>query len=225
MQTGYRFVSLALIFAAGTTSLGSCAKKWQTGAVVGAAGGAVAGGAIGKVSGSTAKGAIVGAVLGGIAGGIIGDQMDRHAAELRQNIKGATVERVGEGIEVTFASGLMFDFDSDVLRSEARTNLGELAKSFDKYDGSDILIIGHTDATGSEDYNKTLSERRANAAASYLVSQGVKGSRIRTLGLGETEPVATNETEAGQQANRRIEIAIYASKDMQEAARRQAGTQ
>lgn len=223
MQTGYRFVSLALILAAGTTSLSSCAKKWQTGAVVGAAGGAVAGGAIGKASGSTAKGAIVGAVLGGIAGGIIGDQMDRHAAELRQNIKGATVERVGEGIQVTFASGLMYDFDSDALRSEARTNLGELAKSFDKYDGSDILIIGHTDATGSEEYNQNLSERRANSAASYLVSQGVKGSRIRTLGLGETEPVATNETEAGQQTNRRIEIAIYASKDMQEAARRQAG--
>lgn len=224
MQTGYRFVSLALIVATGTTSLGSCAKKWQTGAVVGAAGGAVAGGVIGKVAGSTAKGAIAGAVLGGIAGGIIGDQMDRHAAELRQNIKGATVERVGEGITVTFDSGLLYDFDSDVLRSEARTNLGELANSFGKYDGSDILIIGHTDQTGTEQYNQTLSERRATAAASYLVSQGVKGSRIQTLGLGETEPVASNETEGGRQTNRRIEVAIYASKDMQEAARRQAGS-
>lgn len=223
MRTTHRFVSLALIVAAGATSLGSCAKKWQTGAVVGTAGGAVAGGAIGSATGSTTKGAIAGAVIGGIAGGIIGDQMDRHAAELKQNIRGATVERVGEGIQITFDSGLLFDFDSDVLRPEARTNLGELARSFSKYDGSDILIVGHTDQTGTEQYNQALSERRANAAASYLVSQNVKGSRIQTMGLGEMEPVASNETEAGRQTNRRIEVAIYASKDMREAARRQAG--
>ncbi|MDX2121944.1 MAG: OmpA family protein [Gemmatimonadota bacterium] len=150
--------------------------------------------------------------------------MDRHAAELKQNIRGATVERVGEGIQITFDSGLLYDFDSDVLRSEARTNLDELARSFSKYDGSDILIVGHTDQTGTEQYNQTLSERRANAAASYLVSRNVKGSRIQTMGLGETEPVASNETEAGRQTNRRIEVAIYASKDMREAAKRQAGS-
>ncbi|MEO8633942.1 MAG: OmpA family protein [Gemmatimonadales bacterium] len=224
MRTAFRLITLTLIVAAGTASLGSCAKKWQTGAVVGAAGGAVAGGVIGKVAGSTAKGAIVGAVVGGVAGGIIGAQMDKHAAELRQNIKGAKIERVGEGIEITFDSGLLFDVNSDVLRSEARTNLSELAKSFDKYDGSDILVIGHTDADGTEDYNQALSVRRSNSAASYLVSQGVGGSRIQTLGLGETEPVASNETEAGKQTNRRIEVAIYASKDMKEAARKQAGT-
>lgn len=224
MRTAHRFVSLALIVAAGATSLSSCAKKWQTGAVIGTAGGAVAGGAIGSATGSTTKGAIAGAVIGGIAGGIIGDQMDRHAAELKQNIRGATVERVGEGIQITFDSGLLYDFDSDVLRPEARTNLDELARSFSKYDGSDILIVGHTDQTGTEQYNQTLSERRANAAASYLVSHNVKGSRIQTMGLGETEPVASNETEAGRQTNRRIEVAIYASKDMREAAKRQAGS-
>ena len=223
MRTTYRLVSLALIVAAGSAGLGSCAKKWQTGAVVGTAGGAVVGGVIGKVAGSTAKGAIVGAVVGGIAGGIIGAEMDKHAAELKQNIKGAKVERVGEGIEITFDSGLLFDFDSDVLRSEARTNLGELANSFKKYDGSDILIVGHTDQTGTQEYNQRLSERRATAAASYLVSRGVGGSRIQTLGLGETEPVASNDTEAGRQTNRRIEVAIYASKDMQAAARQKAG--
>ncbi len=224
MRTTHRFVSVALILVAGAASLGSCAKKWQTGAVVGAAGGAVAGGAIGSAAGSTTKGAIAGAVIGGIAGGIIGDQMDRHAAELKQNIRGATVERVGEGIQITFDSGLLYDIDSDVLRPEARTNLDELARSFDKYDGSNILIVGHTDYTGTEQYNQTLSERRANAAATYLVAHNVKGSRMQTMGLGEMEPVASNETEAGRQTNRRIEVAIYASKDMREAAKRQAGS-
>ena len=208
-------VSMAFLLLAG------CATKTQTGAVVGAAGGAVVGGAIGKVAGSTAKGAIIGAVVGGAAGAIIGAQMDKQAKELEQNIKGAKVERVGEGIQVTFESGLLYDFDSDVVRPEAKTNLRELAASLEKYPGSDLLIVGHTDPLGSEAYNQTLSERRANAAASYLRSQGVSGSRIATRGLGETEPIATNETEAGRQANRRVEVAIYASKEARAAAQKQ----
>lgn len=192
--------------------LAACATKMQTGAVVGTAGGAVVGGVIGKVAGSTAKGAIIGAVVGGAAGAIIGSQMDKQAKELEQNIKGATVERVGEGIQVTFASGLLFDFDSDVIRPEAKINLHELATSLDKYPGTDLVIIGHTDQLGSAAYNQSLSERRATAAAGYLVSQSVSGARIATRGLGETEPTATNDTEAGRQANRRVEVAIYASK-------------
>jgi outer membrane protein OmpA-like peptidoglycan-associated protein len=187
--------------------------------VVGAAGGAVAGGVIGKVAGSTAKGAIIGAVVGGVAGTIIGAQMDKQAKEMEQNIKGATIERVGEGIQVTFASGLLYDFDSDVVRADAKVNLVELAASLTKYPNTELLIIGHTDQLGSSAYNQGLSERRATAAASYLVSQGVSGSRIGTRGLGETEPVATNDTEAGRQANRRVEVAIFASREAREAAK------
>ena len=198
--------------------LPGCATKTQTGAAVGAAGGAVVGGVIGKVAGSTAKGAIIGAVVGGAAGAIIGHQMDKQAKELEQNIKGAKVERVGEGIQVTFESGLLYDFDSDAVRPEAKTNLQELAKSLDNYPGTDLVIIGHTDQVGSQAYNQGLSERRARSAATYLVSQGVSGSRIATRGLGETEPIATNETEAGRQANRRIEVAIFASKEARAAA-------
>jgi outer membrane protein OmpA-like peptidoglycan-associated protein len=212
VRTPHRFVSLAFLLLAG------CATKTQTGAVVGTAGGAVLGGVIGKVAGSTAKGAIIGAVVGGAAGIIIGAQMDKQARELEQNIKGATVERVGEGIQVTFASGLLYDFDSDVVRPEAKTNLRELVASLEKYPGSDLLIAGHTDQLGSTAYNQVLSERRSNAAASYLISQGVSGSRIATRGLGETEPVSTNETEAGRQANRRVEVAIFASKEARVAA-------
>ena len=198
--------------------LSSCATRAQTGAVVGTAGGAVVGGAIGKVAGSTAKGAIIGAVVGGVAGAIIGAQMDKQARELEMSVKGAKVERVGEGIQVTFASGLLYDFDSDVVRPEARTNLRELAVSLEKYPGSNVLIIGHTDRLGTEAYNMGLSDRRATAAATYLISQGVSGARIATRGLGETEPIASNETEAGRQANRRIEVAIFASQEARAAA-------
>jgi len=209
---------IPMMFAATVVALGGCATKTQTGAVVGAAGGAVAGGVIGKVAGSTAKGAIIGAVVGGVAGTLIGARMDKQAKEMEQNIKGATIERVGEGIQVTFASGLLYDFDSDVVRPDAQTNLRELAASLTKYPDTELLIIGHTDQLGSIAYNQGLSERRANAAASYLTSQGVSGSRIGTRGLGETEPVATNETEAGRQANRRVEVAIFASKEARAAA-------
>jgi outer membrane protein OmpA-like peptidoglycan-associated protein len=144
--------------------------------------------------------------------------MDKQAKELEQNIKGAKVERVGEGIQVTFDSGLLYDFDSDVVRAEAKTNLRELAASLEKYPGSDLLILGHTDQLGTAVYNQGLSERRANSAATYLISQGVSPNRIATRGLGETEPIASNETEAGRQANRRVEVSIFASKEARLAA-------
>jgi outer membrane protein OmpA-like peptidoglycan-associated protein len=211
-----------LLTAVATVVLAGCATRSQTGAVVGAAGGAVVGGAIGSAAGSTVKGAIIGATVGGVAGAIIGAQMDKQARELEQNIKGAKVERVGEGIQVTFESGLLYDFDSDVVLPEARANLRELAASLDKYPGTDLLIVGHTDAVGTLAYNQGLSERRARAAAAYLADQGVNRSRMNTRGLGETEPVAGNDTEAGRQANRRVEVAIFASEAMRANARKQA---
>jgi outer membrane protein OmpA-like peptidoglycan-associated protein len=211
---------LALVAASGMVG---CARHAQRGLVIGAAGGAVLGGVIGKVAGSTAKGAIIGAAVGGTAGAIIGDQMDRQAKEIKQNVKGAKVERVGEGIQVTFESGLLYDFDSDVVKSEARANLRELARSLDQYPDSDLLILGHTDSIGPAQYNKDLSVRRADAAAEYLISEGVQRSRIATGGLGEEEPVAMNDTETGRQQNRRVEVAIYASEKLREEARRQAG--
>lgn len=214
---------LALLAAtASSITLAACATKAGTGAIVGAAGGAVAGGAIGAAAGSTAKGAIIGAVVGGAAGAIIGNEMDKQAKELKQNIKGAKVERVGEGIQVTFESGLLYDFDSDRVLPTAQTNFRELAKSLNKYPGSDLLIVGHTDQVGSGEYNQRLSERRASAASSYLVSQGVSSSRVSTRGLGETEPVASNETELGRQQNRRVEVAIYANAAKRAAAERAA---
>jgi len=202
--------SLALVAGSGLTGCASMNSK-SRGAVIGAASGAAVGGAVGRSNGSTAKGAIIGAAVGGAAGAIIGHQMDQQAKEIKQNIPGAVVERVGEGIQVTFASGLLFDFNSDAVRGEARTNLQQLARSLDKYPNTELLIVGHTDAKGSDTYNQTLSERRAAAAASFLANQGVTSARVHTQGLGESEPVSSNDTELGQQKNRRVEVAIYAN--------------
>jgi len=206
-----RLISLSLLVAVATSTIVACATKTQTGAAVGAAGGGVVGAVIGKATGNTARGAIIGAAVGGAAGAIIGAQMDKQAKELQQNIPGATVERIGEGIAVTFESGLLYDFDSDVVKSEAQKNLRTLAQSLEKYPGSDILIVGHTDQVGPASYNQGLSERRASAAANYLVAQGVVRSRVSTRGMGETDPVASNDTEGGRARNRRVEVAIYAS--------------
>jgi outer membrane protein OmpA-like peptidoglycan-associated protein len=211
-------------------SLGGCASystmsNKQKGAIVGATGGAVLGSAVGSRNGGVAKGAIIGAVVGGAAGAIIGHQMDQQAKELKQNIPGAVVERVGEGIKVTFESGLLYDFDSDVVKPTARENLANLAASLDRYEGSNLLIVGHTDAQGSDSYNQRLSERRARSAADFLVARGVSSSRVRTRGMGESEPVASNEGESGRAQNRRVEVAIYASESMQARARRQAGSE
>jgi len=226
MNTIVGWHKTAVIVAGVSVALSGCASlnNKEKGGIIGATGGAVVGGAIGKANGSTAKGAILGAVVGGAAGMIIGHQMDKQAAELKQNIPGAVVERVGEGIQVTFASGLLFDFDSDVVRSEAATNLRNLAASLDKYPGSDLLIAGHTDSVGTDSYNLGLSQRRAESAASYLVSNGVDRTRLRSRGLGETEPVAPNDSEAGRSKNRRVEVAIYASEAQRAQAKRQAGS-
>jgi len=204
-----RAVSVVLF----ATWLSACAalSRKEKGAVIGAAAGGVAGGVIGNQTGSTTRGAIIGAVVGGTVGAIIGHQMDQQAKELQQDIPGATVARVGEGIAVTFASGLLYDFDSDVVRPEAGQNLRSLAASLSKYPNTDLLIVGHTDAVGTGEYNQALSQRRATAAANYLASQGVSQARLQAVGRGETEPLAANDTEAGRQANRRVEIAIIAN--------------
>jgi outer membrane protein OmpA-like peptidoglycan-associated protein len=205
---GVAAVALSALTLSGCQSLNTSKER---GVLIGAAAGAAAGGAIGRANGSTAKGAILGAVVGGTIGGVIGHQMDQQAKELEQNIPGAIVERVGEGINVTFESGLLFDYDSDRIKPTAAQNLSNLAASLDKYPNSNLLIVGHTDATGTDTYNQDLSERRARSTAMYLASRGVSAGRVQTVGRGEIEPVASNDTDAGKAQNRRVEVAIYAS--------------
>jgi len=203
------WVSTVLAAAVLTSSACASMSRKEKGAVIGAAAGGAVGAAVGKSNGSTARGAIIGAVVGGAAGAVIGHQMDQQAKELKLEIPGATIERVGEGIQVTFASGLLYDFDSDAIRSEAGLNLRNLAISLKKYANTELLIVGHTDALGSSTYNQDLSFRRANSASTYLAGQGVVSGRVHSSGRGELEPLGSNGTEAGRQMNRRIEVAIY----------------
>ena len=217
VRSGVSVVALVAFTAVGCSTWENMGNR-ERGAVIGAGGGAVAGGVIGNQVGNTAAGAIIGAAIGGAAGAIIGHQMDQQAEEL-DDIAGADVQRVGEGIVVTFDSGILFDFDSDALKTNARSNLSELAASLQRHPDVDVMIVGHTDATGTDDYNMNLSYRRANSAAQYLQQQGVASSRIETAGRGESEPIASNDDEAGRAENRRVEVAIFASEDLQDEAR------
>ena len=226
MSATLRAVAVPTLLALMLGAAGGCSSlsKEQQGAIIGATAGAAGGAVIGNATGSTARGAIIGAVVGGAAGAVIGHKMDQQAKELEQNIPGAVVQRVGEGIQITFESGLLFDFDSDVVRGEARHNLNALADNLAKYDETNLLIVGHTDAKGSDSYNMDLSDRRADSAARYLRDHGVN-RHIETAGRGEREPVASNDSESGRSKNRRVEVAIYASEEMVSKARREAATQ
>ncbi len=189
-------------------------KSWSNtakGAVIGTGGGAAVGAVIGKTLGNTAAGAIGGAVVGGTVGAIIGGNMDRKAKELEEEMEGVTVQRVEEGIAVSFDSGILFDFDSAALRQEGYDNLRKLARIINRDNDTILMIVGHTDSRGDENYNLGLSERRAQSASSFMVTQGLASSRIQIVGRGEYEPISENETDAGRQKNRRIEVAIYAS--------------
>ena len=214
---------LALVLILSLAVGAGCATRKQTGALVGAGAGAAAGAAVGKAAGSTAAGAIIGAAVGGAAGAYIGDYMDKQAAELDRDLENAQVERIGEGIKITFDSGILFDVDKSALRPEARTNLTDLAEILKKYDDTRILIEGHTDSQGSEDHNLELSRRRAQSVANYLASLEVDATRFTLMGYGESQPVATNETAAGRQQNRRVELAIMANDDLKKAAQRKTG--
>lgn len=198
---------------------GCKASNTTKGGAIGAGVGGTIGGVIGHRSDNTVVGAIIGAAVGGAAGALIGRHMDKQAEELRADLKGATVERVGEGILITFDSGLLFGFDSYELQGETKTNLTELAKTLNKYDDTNILIEGHTDSTGEDAYNQKLSDKRADEVKQFLTQQSVKSSRITTKGYGETQPLASNDTEAGKSSNRRVEVAIYANNEMKKLAK------
>jgi len=146
--------------------------------------------------------------------------MDKQAEEMEKELEDAKVERVGEGILISFDSGILFGYDSSTLQPEAKANISKLADILKKYPDSNILITGHTDSDGSENYNQTLSEKRAQSVSDYTMYKGISPSRLSTVGLGETEPVALNDTADGKQLNRRVEIAIYASEEMKAAAER-----
>lgn len=186
-------------------------RRTKQGAGVGAAAGAVAGAVIGNQSGNPRTGAVVGAAVGAGVGAAVGRRMDRQQEELRR-IEGIEVERTAEdAINVRLRNDVLFDVDSSSLRAESRTTLRDLADVMERYPDQTVQVEGHADSTGADDYNQRLSERRAQAVADYLVSQGVARNSIRAVGYGESRPRDTNATAAGRQLNRRVEISIQAN--------------
>lgn len=203
------------------------ANNKQKGTVIGATGGAVIGGVVGNNvgEGNTALGAIIGGVVGGAAGAYIGDRMDKQAQRIEEEIPGAEVERVGEGINVTFdeTSGVYFATDKYAIEGQSREALLSLANIFKEYPNTNILVEGHTDSTGSDAYNLTLSKNRAQAVTNFLVSQGISSGRIDTKWYGEAQPKYDNSTVEGRSKNRRVELAIVANEELKKEAERQAG--
>jgi outer membrane protein OmpA-like peptidoglycan-associated protein len=210
---------LALAAATGCSSM----SRTEKGAIGGAAAGGAIGGIIGAQSGNTAAGVIIGAAVGGAAGAYIGNYMDKQAAEMERDLEGAKIERIGEGIKITFDSGLMFDVDKSELKPASRTNLTDLAVILNKYPDTNILLEGHTDATGGNEHNMDLSKRRAQSVANYLAMQKVMETRFTIMGYGEDQPVASNETTDGRAQNRRVEVAIYANDKLKKVAEDKAG--
>jgi outer membrane protein OmpA-like peptidoglycan-associated protein len=201
-------LSSSLIFS------GCSLSKSVKGGAIGTAAGGAAGAVIGRVSGNTAMGAVIGATVGGVTGAIIGNQMDKQAAEIKKEIPGVAVQRVGEGIVIEFTSDVLFAFDAANLKPAARDNLDKLVIILNKYPDTNIEIHGHTDSKGTEAYNQTLSERRTNTVSSYLVNKSIDSQRLTSIGYGETQPKYSNETADGRSRNRRVEFAITANAKM-----------
>ena len=219
----FNTTNIAAFFITSTMMLTSCesvknANNQQKGTVIGTAAGAVIGGVLGNNLGkgkNAPAGAVLGGIVGGVAGNVIGRNMDKQAKEIKETLPGAEVERVGEGIKVTMKENMVnFGFDSSDLTSAAKANLDKLAQVLKNNMDTNINIYGHTDSKGTDAYNLSLSERRAAAVKNYLVSQGVSSSRMFTMGVGEKEPVASNDTDAGRAENRRVEFAITANEEM-----------
>lgn len=211
---------LAVALLTSTIAFTGCASlsRTQKGAGIGTVAGGTAGAVIGRASGNTAMGAVIGAAVGGVTGAVIGNKMDKQAKEIENEVPGANVERVGEGIVIEFKSNILFGFDNYALTSEAKSNLSKLISILIKYPDTDIAILGHTDNSGSVNYNQRLSERRAQAVANYLISQDVARNRLTTIGFGESQPKYSNTTEAGLAQNRRVEFAITANDKMKQEA-------
>lgn len=204
-------------------TMGCNATRSQKGAVIGGTAGAVGGAIIGKASGNKTLGTILGAVIGGTAGAIIGRDMDKQAEEIKNDIPGAKVERVEEGIKVEFNEKILFAFSKSDIGDSAKINLNKLVAVLNKYPNTNIEIQGHTDSRGTDEYNMGLSVRRATTVANYLQSQGIAATRITTKGFGESAPAYTNDTPEGMAQNRRVEFLITANDKMKADAQKQAG--
>jgi outer membrane protein OmpA-like peptidoglycan-associated protein len=211
-------VSFAIV-AGGCKSM----NKTKKGAIIGTAGGAGLGAIIGRASGNTALGTVIGAAVGGVTGTIIGKKMDKQAEEIKKQVPGAKVERVGEGINVEFTEKILFDFSSSELKPISRQNLDKLGNILTKYPDTDIEVQGHTDSRGTDEYNMGLATRRANVVSTYLSATGISSNRVTVKPFGESVPVASNDTDEGRGQNRRVNFLITANEKMKADARKESG--
>ena len=226
---------VAAIILGGSFIMSSCtavqnANNTQKGAGIGAVAGGVIGGILGNnigKGGNTALGAVIGAAVGGAAGGVIGNKMDKQAQKIEQVLPGAEVVRTEEGINLILDenSRVTFDYNKASLTSTAKTNLDKLVEVFNEYPDTNLLIVGHTDNVGSQNYNLPLSQKRAQSVKDYLVGKGISSSRLTSKRKGLEEPIADNSTAEGRAQNRRVEIAITANEKMKADAAKEANGQ
>lgn len=216
---GSAVILVALLLISGCASM----KKSTKGAAIGTAAGGAMGAVIGRATGNTGLGAIIGATVGGATGAVIGSKMDKQAAEIKNTVPDAKVERVGEGIVVEFSSNVLFAFDKSDLTSDSESTLDKLVTVLNKYPDTNIELQGHTDNSGSDKYNQSLSERRARSVSKYLKGKGIASKRMTVKGFGETVPKYDNSTEEGRSQNRRVEFLITANEKMKAEAEKEAG--
>ena len=216
-----------------TLSLTNCksvknANNKQKGAVIGATGGAILGAIIGNnvgKGGNGELGAVIGGVVGGTAGVLIGNKMDKQAQKIEEEIPGAKVERVDDGIVVTFDenSGVYFETAKYNINAKSQETLNKLVNVFKEYPDTNILVVGHTDSVGTDESNMTLSKNRAYAVTNYLTGKGLSSGRFTTNWFGESQPMHDNSTVEGRAKNRRVNVAILPNQKMIEDAKKQAG--
>ena len=234
MKTFLKQVSIVFFAFALVGSMSSCdatrnASGKQKGAVIGAGSGAILGAILGNnigKGGNSAMGAVIGGVVGGTAGVLIGDKMDRQAQKIAEEIPGAQVERVDDGIVVTFDenSGVYFDTAKFNINTASQATLDKLSNVLLEFPDTDVLVVGHTDSVGADEMNMTLSRNRAESVTNYFVQRkGFNPNRFTTNWYGETAPIADNATDEGRSKNRRVNLAILPNKKMKEDAQKEAG--
>ncbi|WP_225036627.1 OmpA family protein [Winogradskyella sp. SM1960] len=221
-------LSLLLVLMTSCKAVDNANNK-QKGGVIGAAGGALLGAIIGNNVGdgnNSELGAVIGGVVGGGAGVLIGNKMDKQAQEIENEIPGATVERVDNGIVLTFdeQSGVYFATEKYNINAKSQETLNSLANVFIEYPDTNILVVGHTDSSGNDAYNMTLSKNRAEAVTNYLMGKGLSNGRFTTHWYGEEQPTHDNSTAEGRSKNRRVNIAIVPNETMINEAKQEAGT-
>lgn len=216
------FLASLLVLSAGCATNPDGTREYKRTAIGALAGGAVGAGAGALIAKRAGRGALIGGVAGAVVGGAIGNYLDRQAAELKRRLPEAAVERQGDKLYVALPSGILFDVDKDQVRPEAGQSLATAADVLVKYPDTYVTVEGHTDSTGSHEYNQSLSERRAMRVRDVLERNSVPAGRLSVRGYGETDPIADNATEEGRQMNRRVQLEIRPNEKLQ-AQQRQGG--